>query len=404
MRNRHILISGAGVAGPSLAYWLAYYGYEPTIVERAPTLREGGQAVDFRGAAHLTVLERMGVVDEIRRCAAPGGAVAFVDEHGRPVATMAAEMASGDVEILRGDLGHVLYAATAQTTEYRFGDWITSIKETNSGVRVTFAHGEPREFDLVIGADGLHSTVRALTFGTESQFVRHLGYYVAIASFDNSNSVDIGTAHGSLYSVPGRTAGFVRVGEEARAIFYFASRPLSYDRHDAAEQKRIVAEAFAGMGWKTPHLVDAMQSATDFYFDAISEVRMPTLAAGRAALVGDAGYGGTIGGMGTGLAVVGAYVLAGELAAANGDCVTAFARYEDRIRDYAKRCQSGARTVGSFMAPRTRIGIAVRNASLRLAYALPGKGFMERIAMRRASNITFGDYPNSAPTMSFSEK
>jgi 2-polyprenyl-6-methoxyphenol hydroxylase-like FAD-dependent oxidoreductase len=393
MKNQRILISGAGVAGPSLAYWLAYYGYTPTIVERAPAVRQGGQAVDFRGPAHLGVLEQMNILDEIRRHASPGGAVAFVDRLGRGIATMAAEMASGDVEILRGELGGILYAATRENTEYLFGDWITAIEQTSEAVRVTFARNAAREFDLVIGADGLHSTVRSLAFGAEAQFVRYLGYHVAIASVEKSHGSVAGTDGGWLYSEPGRTAGVVRAGNAARAIFYFASPPLQYDRHDAEQQKRLVADTFAGVGWETPRLVSAMRSSTDFYFDAISEVRMPRLSTGRIALVGDAGYGGTIGGMGTGVAVVAAYVLAGELAAADGDHVTAFARYEERVRDYVARCQRGARSVGKFMAPRTRLGIVSRNLFLRVANMLPGKGFMERIAMQRASDVTFGDYP-----------
>jgi 2-polyprenyl-6-methoxyphenol hydroxylase-like FAD-dependent oxidoreductase len=392
MQRQEILISGAGVAGPAVAYWLARYGFRPAIVERAPSLREGGQAVDFRGAAHLTVLTRMRLLDQVKRRAAPGGPVTFVDAHGKPVGTMSAEMASGDVEILRGDLGRILFDATAQHTEYIFGDHITGIEQSHDSVLVRFAHGAPRRFAAVIGADGLHSSVRTLAFGSESQFVRDLGYYIAIASIDDWTSAESRANAGTLCSVPRRTAGVTRAGDATRAVFYFASEPLSYDRSDVASQKQIVADMFAGVGWETPRLVDAMQSAQDFYFDSISEVRMPSLSTGRVVLLGDAGYGGTIGGMGTGLAVVGAYILAGEMAAANGDFATAFARYEELMRDYAAQCQRGARGVGSFMAPRTRIGIALRNRVLRLSYLLPGKGMMERIATRRAGAVTLLDY------------
>lgn len=393
MQKGRILISGAGIAGPSLAYWLARYGYTPTIVERAPSLREGGQAVDFRGSAHLTVLARMGILEEVRRLAAPGGPVSFVDEDGRPLATMSPEIASGDVEILRGHLGRILFAATQNETEYLFGDSITGIEQTADQVLVTFAHHSPRQYDLVIGADGLHSAVRSLTFGPESQFVHHSGYYVAIASIDDPGTTIDG---GRLYSVPGRTAGVTHAGNAARAVFYFAAPSLSYDRRGASQQKRLVADVFADMKWETPRLLSAMDAARDFYLDSICEVRVPSLSEGRVALLGDAGYGGTIGGMGTGLAVVAAYILAGELAVAGGDHITAFRRYEERIRTYAERCQRGARRVGTFMAPRSRLGIAIRNGGLRVANLLPGKGLMERIAMRRASDVTFGEYPDSS--------
>lgn len=390
MKNRNVLISGAGVAGPSLAYWLARHGLAPTIVERAPQLRAGGQAVDFRGPAHLTVLERMGVLDEIRRRQSRGGPTSFVDETGKPVATMSTELASGDVEILRGDLGRVLFEATEQVAEYRFGDSITGIDQTSDGVRVTFENAPPRVFDLVIGADGLHSAVRALAFGDERQFINHLGYHVAIAAIDDA----FGNGDSCLlHSVPGRTAGVWSGGGTTRAIFYFASPPLSYDRHDIAGQKRIVGDVFSGLSWEIPRLVAAMRCAPDFYFDSISEIRVPTLSSGRIALLGDAGYGGTIGGMGTGVAVVAAYVLASELAAAEGDHVRGFARYEAAIRGYAQRCQRGARSVGSFMAPRTQLGVELRNRMVRWMTMLPGKGMMERIAMRRASNVAIGDYP-----------
>ena len=390
MQEQRVLISGAGIAGPAAAYWLARFGYRPTVVERARALRAGGQAVDFRGPAHLGVLARMGILDEIRRQESRGGHVSFVDGHGRPVVTMSDEVASGDVEILRGDLGRVLFDATADSTEYVFGDSITGLEELPDGVHVTFQRHEPRVFDLVIGADGLHSAVRALAFGPDSEYLRHLDYYVAVSSATAAPGAKPG---GMLYSVPGRTAGVFTHKGHARTIFYFASPEIAYDRRDIGAQQRIVAERFKGMGWETPRLVTEMLAASDFYFDAIGEVRMNAYSKGRVALLGDAGYGGTIGGMGTGLAVVAAYILAGELAVARGDYAMAFARYEQRIRGYAEQCQRGARRVGGFMAPKTSAGIWFRDHMLRAAYLMPGRGMMEKIALKRASAVTFGDYP-----------
>ena len=162
--NRDILISGASVAGPALAWWLSRYGFHPTVVERAPQLRGGGYAVDFRGAVHLTVLAKMGILDAIKTRQTQLSATTIVDEQGRPVAQMPAHVFAGDVEILRGDLAQILHEATRETTEYLFGDSVTRLDERLGGVDVSFEHAPPRTFSLVIGADGLHSNVRRLAF------------------------------------------------------------------------------------------------------------------------------------------------------------------------------------------------------------------------------------------------
>jgi 2-polyprenyl-6-methoxyphenol hydroxylase-like FAD-dependent oxidoreductase len=388
--GKSILISGAGVAGPTLAWWLARYGFEVTVVERAPALRDGGQAVDFRGPAHLGVLEQMGVLDEIRARQTHMGATAFVDARGRPLVTMSAEFLGGDVEILRGDLGKVLYEATRDTAEYIFGDAIASLSQDEDGVDVAFERAPPRRFDLVVGADGLHSNVRRLAFGDEARFIRDFGYSVAIFTIPNVYGLD---REGRIYCAPGRAAGVFGGGDggEVRASLYFTSPP-GIGRGDLEGQKRRVAEAFAGMGWETPRLIAAMAAARDFYMDTISQVRMDRWSDGRVVLVGDAGYGGTLGGMGTGLAVIAAYVLAGELAASPNDRAAAFARYAEAIGDYARTCQKGAASVGRFMAPKTRAGIALRNGLLWSVYHLPGKGLMETIAASRAEGIALKPY------------
>ena len=162
--NRDILISGASVAGPALAWWLSRHGFRPTVVERAPQLRGGGYAVDFRGAAHLTVLERMGILDAIKTRQTHLSGTTIVDQQSRPVAQMPAHVFAGDVEILRGDLAQILHEATRETTEYLFGDSVTRLDERLGGVDVSFEHAPPRTFSLVIGADGLHSNVRRLAF------------------------------------------------------------------------------------------------------------------------------------------------------------------------------------------------------------------------------------------------
>ncbi|MCG5219405.1 FAD-dependent monooxygenase [Streptosporangium soli] len=386
-----ILISGASIAGPALAYWLRRHGFNPTVVERAPSLRAGGYAVDFRGEAHLSVLRDMGVLAAIEREQTHMGAMMYVNSAGKKLASMPADLFSGDVEILRGDLARILYEATGGT-EYLFDDSITSMTEDASGVEVTFERAAPRRFDLVVGADGLHSNVRALAFGQESRFVRELGLYTAIFTTANHLGLD---HSGKVYSTPGKLVGVysARGNTEAKAIFHFGSPPLLYDRRDVEQQKKILAKTFAGVGWETPRLLDAMGDAPDFYFDSISQVHMDSWSRGRVVLLGDAAYcASPLSGMGTGLAVVGAYVLAGELAAAGGDHRTGFARYEAEMRDYAGRCQKQGDGVAKLMVPESRFMAWVMNQNYKLIPYVPWKGLMARSVRKVANSISLKSY------------
>lgn len=388
--NRSVLISGASIAGPALAYWLGRHGFEPTVVERAPALRGGGQAVDFRGATHLTVLERMGVLPELRGIQTGGSPMRFVDESGRTLLRLPAEFAGGELEVLRGDLVRVLYQRSLPHTEYVFGDSISRLTETPSGVRVDFEHAASRDFDLVIGADGLHSTVRRLAFGPEERYVSHLGYYAATWQLPN----ELALGEGSVgHNTPGR---FASVGADHRepsragAFFLFAAPELAYDRHDPEQQKRLLHDAFAGLGWEVPRLLDSLRQAPDLYFDSISRADVDTWSTGRVCLVGDAACGATIGGMGTGTAMVASYVLAGELARTPADHRAAFAGYESRLRKYAEGCQVGGDRTGKFLAPRTAAGARARNALLSRRVCLNA---MLRLGERVSSTVALPDYP-----------
>lgn len=360
--GKKVLISGASIAGPALAYWLGRHGFTVTVVELAPHLRKGGQAVDFRGDTHLTVLERMGVLDDLRRVQTGGSPILFVDETGRTRLRLPAEFAGGDIEVLRGDLARVLYEHSLPYVEYRFGESIAELRQDAVGVHVRFRGGEVCTFDLVIGADGLHSNVRQLAFGPEEQYVSHLGYYAA--SWSLPNYLGVGFGEGSVgVNVPGRFAA-VGTGNQdpqtARAFFVFAADQLIYDRHDQEQQKAIITEAFAGITWQVPRLLETLREADDLYFDSISRADVPNWSNGRIALVGDAACGATIGGMGTGTSIVAAYVLAGELTAADGDHAAAFARYERLLREYAQGCQKGGDRTGKFLAP-GGFGLRMRN-------------------------------------------
>ncbi|MGW3965641.1 FAD-dependent monooxygenase [Amycolatopsis sp. NPDC005003] len=383
MKNRTVLISGASIAGPALASWLTRYGYTVTVVERAPALRPGGQAVDFKGPTHRAVLERMGILDEVLRRRTGGQDQTIVDAAGRPQAVIPGEFTGGDIEIRRGELSEILSAHT--DCEHLFGDTITSLTETADGVDVTFAHASPRRFDLVVGADGIHSNVRRLVFGPERDYVQYLGHHYALAELGE----ELGGGEAQMYNEPGRMAAVG--GPKASAFFVFASPELGYDRTDTAEQRQLLMDAYQGAGWRVPELMARIPQARDFYLDSLSRVTIDHYSRGRVVLLGDAAYGNTLGGFGTGLAVVGAYVLAGELRAAGGDHRTAFARYEELMRGYAKVSQRGS--AGPFLAPPSRVRIKLRDWTFKSRFLL---GLLLKATDRFATDIELPDYASGS--------
>jgi 2-polyprenyl-6-methoxyphenol hydroxylase-like FAD-dependent oxidoreductase len=353
MKKQSVLISGASVAGPALALWLSRYGFDVTVVEKASGIRPGGYAVDFRGTA-MRVLERMGLVEEIKKRETRAGSITMVNENGKVVARLPDGFTSGELEILRGDLANVLYEATRDNAEYVFGDSIESVGQMPDGVDVRFVSGKTRRFDFVVGADGLHSNVRAVAFGDETKFVRHMGYYIAVYSVpDFLHLKDAGKYYAQL----GKRVGCFGAKNDgnARASFYFASEKLDYDRRDAAAQKALLREVFADMQWETQRMLGMMDAAPDFYFDSLSQVKMDSWSTGRVVLLGDAAScTSPMAGMGTSIAMVGAYVLAGELKEAKGDYAAAFARYEATMREFVSEAQKMAEGVSWFI-PATRM-------------------------------------------------
>lgn len=379
-KNTTVLISGASIGGPALAYWLNRYGFQVTIVEKAPDLRPGGQAIDFKGKAHLDLLKQMGILEEIRRRRTSGEDQEFVDAKGRRIALYPNSFTGGDLEIQRGELAMIMHERTKDVCEWVFGDSITSLTETATGVHATFERGAPRTFDLVVGADGIHSNVRRLTFGPESDYVKHLGHYYGMAQIKERFG-----PMGQLYNEPGRmiAAG----GTKAPAFFVFAADVLDYNRYDLEERKEIIASHYTGMGWRTADIVAAIRRSDDVYLDSVAKVNMDRYTKGRIALVGDAGYGNTLAGFGSGLALVAAYVLAGELALAD-DHQTAFRRYDEILLAHVKGTETSR--AGRFLAPLTKRGIWLRNLLFRKSFLLNS---MQKAGNKMAEDVELADYP-----------
>ncbi|MFC4533930.1 FAD-dependent monooxygenase [Sphaerisporangium dianthi] len=397
--NRSILISGASIAGPALAFWLRRHGFDPVVVERAPAFRDGGHAIDLRGVSR-EVVARMGLMAEVRGASIGTRGMSFVDAGGRRRASMSADMLGGEgpvaeVEILRGDLARVLYDATRGDTEYVFGDSVAALADDGGGVEVTFESGSRRRFDLVAGADGIHSTTRALAFGAEERFSRHLGSYTSFFTIPYPERHE----RWDRYHTPlgGRVAAIRPTArpEEAKALFGFRSPPLNYDRRDVDQQKKILADRFAGVGWEVPRLLDAMWDAPDFYFDTVGQIRMERWSSGRTVLLGDAACcPSALTGLGTSLALVGAYVLAGELAAADGDHRAGFTAYEREMRQYATSAQARAGDGStSFLFPTSNAHIWLRNTMMRTIPYMPWKKIVAR-RLQQADAITLKDYPS----------
>jgi 2-polyprenyl-6-methoxyphenol hydroxylase-like FAD-dependent oxidoreductase len=343
MRDIKVLVTGASIAGPALAHWLCRRGGEVTVVEQAPELRPGGQAVDARGVAR-EVIRRMGLDAEVRAVCTDTAGAYTVDADGNVLETYRAEDDGGDgyiseIEVLRGDLSQVLYDDTRDGVDYVFGDRIAELTQDADGVDVTFASGDRRRFDLVIGADGLHSALRAMVFGPREQFVRHLGLVLAFYTVPNEFALDRWLID---YQEAGRSAGLRPVHDTTRAIamLSFPSPSFDIDYRDVEAQKRLLREQMAGFGWETQRILAHLDETPDFYLDQVAQVVMDRWSNGRVGLIGDAAFSASpMSGAGTGLALVGAYMLAGELAAADWNPKAGFAGYEKRMRSYVEANQ-----------------------------------------------------------------
>ncbi len=404
MQNRNVLISGAGIAGPALAYWLLRRGFRPTLVERAPAPRGGGYMIDVWGTGWEAV-KRMGLAERVRRDGYLMEGLSVVNRKGRQVAHLdslryAEAMNRGEadgyfVSLLRGDLAQAIYALVDGQVEAIFDDAIASIEQDADGVDVVFEHASPRRFDLVIGADGLHSRVRELAFGEESAFVHPLGY--GTASFTIADYPHRHETRYVSYNVPGRqVTRYALRGNRSAFLFVFVDRDgrlaAPAARHDA---RGTLDKLYRDAGWECTDILDAMRHCDDLYFDAVCQTRMASWHDGRVALLGDACFcPSLLAGEGSAFAMLGAYVLAGELQLADGDPGVAFARYQQRLAAFMQRKQRSAKRYGQWFAPATRPGVSMRNLVTTLANTPPLTSWIMHSLIR--DQFDFPDYPDTA--------
>lgn len=398
-----ILVSGAGIAGTAAAYWLREAGFSVTVVERAAAPRPGGQTVDLRGAGR-TIVQRMGLLDQIRTMTVTQRGIAWVDSSGRHRAEMPVEAFGGrgivsDDELLRGDLAAILYEAAQTGVSYLFDDTVTALRQDMNGVLVNFEKAAPRRFDLVVGADGLHSVTRRLAFGTQAEALHPFDLLNAWFTIPAEIELD---GWYLMHNAPRGRVISIRPGRletEQKAALSVRSTE-SFERGDVGSQIDLLERHFADVGWEAPRLLRAARRAPDFYLDSMGQVQLERWSQGHVVLVGDAGYcPSPLTGLGTSLALVGAYILAGELAivaARTTDHAAlqhAFDRYESRMRPYVEQGQELPPGGAEGYAPNSRFRITVGRASMRWCQRWPMRASMERI-FSKADAINLPDYAN----------
>ena len=362
-QRKKVLISGAGIAGPTLAWWLHRFGFEPSIIEMAPRFRTSGYMIDFWGKG-FDLIDQMGLLPEVDRAGYHVREVRFVRSDGTRAggfSTEAFRRVTGGrfISLPRGALARIIWASLPGGISTRFGDEIVSMRPAGEGVHVKFARSAPATFDLAVGADGLHSRVRELLFGPEFRFERFLGY--AFAAFTVEGYQPRTSDVYMMYGVPGcQAARFAMHGDRTLIMFLWRADDSQLPTNDSA-RRAMLRKRFGKLGWECPRMLDALGNTTDLYVDAVSQIHLPRWSAGRVALVGDAAWAPSfLAGEGCGLSIIGAYALAGELARSGG-APEAFVAYEQRVRKFMEGKQKMASRFGGAFVPRTRFGLTLRN-------------------------------------------
>jgi 2-polyprenyl-6-methoxyphenol hydroxylase-like FAD-dependent oxidoreductase len=358
MERLEVLISGAGIAGCTLAHWLTRNGHSVTVVERSGALRSSGSPVDVRGPA-VDVAERMNIAARLREASIHLKGMTLLDSGGRRVArvdiaALRSSIAPRDMELARGDLARILYEASANDADYIFRDSIKALTHDKMGVDVTFEHSRPRRFDFVIGADGLHSVVRRLAFGADPEFVRHAGLYAATILLPGRD----GEGEMFMLNTPGKLAALHPCQGVPLAYFIFWHPEIpEFDFTDLDQHKHILERTFAGIGWRVPEFLDVVRVAHDMYFDSVARVDVAKWARGRIALLGDASSCVSLFGDGSTLAIAGAYELAKALKESPADPQGAFSRYQAIHSKLVASKQKNLISTAARIVPRTSTGL-----------------------------------------------
>jgi 2-polyprenyl-6-methoxyphenol hydroxylase-like FAD-dependent oxidoreductase len=371
MNNKNIFISGAGISGLTLAYWLQHWGFSPTVIEKRPNLDQRGYMIDFYSSG-FDVAEKMNLLDALQTKSSqyPITKLTFVDRHGKPRATLDVEQFRNLLHhryfpLMRGDLETAIYESVKDRVPVRFGMSIDRLENLPDGVAVELSDGSRETYDLVIGADGIHSNVRGLVWGDESQFIRFLGFYVAcsvIKDFLSTSTTFLG------HLEPKVQATVYSIGAKRLATF-FAFRSEKLNIHGREAQMQALEKVLGGLDWLIPQLLEGTKHADDFFFDAAAQIEMEQWHNGRVALVGDACQCLTLlAGQGASMGMAGAYLLASELNKADGDYKTAFPTYHQTLKPEIDRRQKDARGLAGSFVPRNHFEIAISHFLLNAAF------------------------------------
>ena len=366
LRDKKVLVSGASFAGLSTAYWMNKMGYKVTVVEIGNSLKMGGTPVNIRGNT-IDIVKRMGIYEQIRSNRLNLELWEFknaedVTEGAMELRKEGEPVPEDDYEIERDVLLNMIFDLVKTDVEFIFSDGITALNETKDEVAVTFKNGPARSFDLVFGCDGIHSSVRRIWFGHEHEYIHFLQQYFSI-TIVNKSLIRQNTAQ--MFNVPDKAVMLNAYNHKTDIVLCFRSeQEIPYDYRDEEQQRKIIAEQFEGMGWRTAELLNEVRESKTFYFDKLCQVKMPSWTKGRVALVGDAGYcASPAAGMGGSLAIDGAAALADAFQNNKGDFELAFRDYNTGFRPFIEGVQAEAVRVGlESLVPRTEEAIRERNS------------------------------------------
>jgi 2-polyprenyl-6-methoxyphenol hydroxylase-like FAD-dependent oxidoreductase len=395
MRNASVLISGLGIAGATLAYWLAEQGFHPTLVERSPRPRTTGYVIDFWGRGY-DIAERMGIIPDLKLEGYDVKELRLVDAYGRRVGGFEAQVFRALTDdryltIPRSELANALLRKISGRHEIIFGDTIFSIEQSGEGVLVTFGNHKPRRYDLVVGADGLHSMVRKLAFGGAQVSETFLGYMAAAFEVEGYRPRDERTY--VSFAAPGKQiARFALRNDRTAFLFVFAADGVSPFATNIRTHKSILHAQFDDAGWECRRILEFLDKSDELYFDRVSQIKIDRWTRGRVALVGDAAFcPSLLAGQGAALAMVAAYVLAGELGKSHARPEIGMQRYEEILRPFITEKQTAATKLATSFAPRTRVGLILRNQITR-AFAIP---WVAKLMLNRliADRIYLPTYP-----------